>query len=65
MYYFHWLIIKLIWPTARQNKVKRESQTGNTQRKKGRDELAAGEARCQKTDEVMSYVTTHILVEMG
>ena len=34
MYYSHWLIIELIWPIARQNKARWESQTENTERKK-------------------------------
>ena len=40
MYYSHQLIINLIWPIARQNKARQESQTKNTERKKGgvRDE---------------------------
>lgn len=35
MYYFHWLVIKLIWPIARHNKARLESQTENTKRKRG------------------------------
>ena len=35
MYYSHCLVIKLIWPIARQNKAMQENQTENIERKKG------------------------------
>ena len=37
VHYSPWLIIKSIWPIARQNKVRWENHTENTERKKGRE----------------------------
>lgn len=50
MYYFHGLVIKLIWPTARQNKAKQENQTENQKMKKDRAKESAASQLPEKQD---------------
>ena len=47
--YYHWLIKKLIWPIARQNRARQEIQTEIKGEKGGVREMPAaiGEARCK------------------
>lgn len=64
-------MVKLIWTIARQNKVMWESQTENTERKRGRvrerdvSQQPEREARCYRIGKAMSHVTRYRQIGMG
>ena len=50
MFYYHWLIKKLLWPMAGQNITRQETQTETGERRQVREmPVAAREARCEVT----------------